>query len=110
MDGDRAGTFAVDIYDADGAHVMTAQGELDLVGASRVLDALPAPIARPVVFDLSGVTFMDSSGLRSLLGVRQACESAGQELRLARPSDAVLRVLTLVDIVDEFTISGAEAP
>lgn len=110
MDGDRSGTFTVQFHDADGAHVLTARGELDLVGASRVLDALPDPIARPVVFDLSDVTFMDSSGLRSLLAVREACERAGQELRLARPSDAVLRVLTLVDIVDEFTIGGAEAP
>lgn len=110
MNGDRPGTFVVDVYDTDGAHVLTAQGELDLVGAPQVLEALPDSIAFPVVFDLSGVTFMDSSGLRSLLGVREACENAGQELRLARPSDAVLRVLTLVDIMDEFTIGGAEAP
>mgnify|MGYP002380467705 CR=1 FL=1 len=110
MEGDRPGTFAVDICDANGAHVLTATGELDIAGASQVLDAVPDAIARPIIFDLSGVTFMDSSGLRSLLGVREACENAGQELRLARPSEAVLRVLTLVDIVDEFTISGAEAP
>lgn len=110
MEGDRSSAFAIDMHDADGAHVLVAQGELDIAGTPQVLDALPEHIARPVIFDLSGVTFMDSSGLRSLLNVRQACENAGQQLSLARPSDAVLRVLTLVDIVGEFTISGAEAP
>lgn len=110
MDGERSGTFAVDIHEADGAHVLTAQGELDLVGGPQMLDALPDDITGPVIIDLAGVTFMDSSGLRALLGVRAACVDAGQDLRLARPSDAVMRVLTLVDIVDEFTISGAEAP
>ena len=83
---------------------MVAQGELDLVGAPRLLDALPGPGSEPVVIDLGAVGFMDSSGLRSLLEARRRCAEAGRGFALARPSDAVQRVLELVDLTDEFDV------
>ncbi len=47
---------------------------------------------------------MDSSGLRALLEARQACADAGRPFAIARPSDAVLRVLELVDLSREFEV------
>jgi len=100
-------SFAVDVRDSPSAVVLVASGELDLLGAPRLTQALPTDLDRAVVADLSGVTFMDSSGLRALLDLRNACERQGQTLTLARPSDAVRRVIELVDLTGDFAFSEA---
>jgi anti-sigma B factor antagonist len=88
--------------------VVVAEGELDLVGAPRLIEALPAGGDEPVVVDLGSVAFMDSSGLRALLEARRSCVDAGRRFALARPSGPVWRVLELVDLTGEFEI--VEAP
>ncbi|HSJ74026.1 MAG TPA: STAS domain-containing protein [Miltoncostaeaceae bacterium] len=92
---------------ADGV-VIVAEGELDLVGAPALAAALPESGEGVVILDLAGVGFMDSSGLRALLEARQTCLDAGRPFRIARPSDAVQRVLELVDLAREFEV--AESP
>ena len=84
--------------------VIVAEGELDLVGAPALAAALPYSGDSAVILDLAGVGFMDSSGLRALLEARQACLDAGRPFRIARPSDAVQRVLELVDLAREFEV------
>jgi anti-sigma B factor antagonist len=96
-------TFRAEVREDTGTFVITARGELDLVGAPRLLQALPSEGSAPVVLDLSHVGFMDSSGLRSLLEARQACADAGRDFAISRPSEAVTRVLELVDLLGEFT-------
>ncbi len=88
--------------------LIVAEGELDLVGAPALAAALPGSGDGAVTLDLSAVGFMDSSGLRALLEARQACLDAGRPFRIARPSDAVQRVLELVDLAREFEV--VEAP
>lgn len=102
---DNPMSFTVEVRESPAAVVLVAHGELDLVGAPQVADALPAEPDRPVVADLSGVTFMDSSGLRALLDLQNACRRGGQELTLARPSEAVVRVIELVDLTADFSFS-----
>ena len=104
MSQEPTSTFHVRTEDRPGAVVIVADGELDLVGAPRLLEAMPREGTAPVVLDLGAVGFMDSSGLRSLLEVRQACADAGRSFAIARPSDAVLRVLELVDLSREFEV------
>jgi anti-sigma B factor antagonist len=84
--------------------VIVAEGELDLVGAPALAAALPGSGNGAVILDLAGVGFMDSSGLRALLEARQACLDAGRPFGIARPSDAVRRVLELVDLAREFEV------
>ena len=103
MSDESSSTFRAHAQDVSGSFVVTAEGELDLVGAPRLLEAIPAGDG-PVVLDLGSVGFMDSSGLRSLLEARQACIDAGRPFALARPSDAVQRVLELVDLSSEFEV------
>lgn len=104
MNGEPMSTFRARAEDRPGALVIVAEGELDLVGAPRLREALPADGTTPVVLDLASVGFMDSSGLRSLLETRQACLDAGRPFAIARPSDAVQRVLELVDLAREFDV------
>lgn len=104
MPDEPVATFRADAHHAGNALVITAVGELDLVGAPRLLQALPNGGSERVVLDLGGVQFMDSSGLRSLLEARQACLDTGRPFAIARPSDAVARVLELVDLSREFEV------
>lgn len=104
MSNENTTTFRARAEDRPGAVLIVAEGELDLVGAPRLIDALPTDGTSPVVLDLEAVGFMDSSGLRSLLEARQACLDAGRTFAIARPSDAVQRVLELVDLTREFEV------
>jgi anti-anti-sigma factor len=88
--------------------VIVAEGELDLVGAPALAAALPEDGDGAVIVDMAGVGFMDSSGLRALLEARQASLEAGRAFAISRPSDAVRRVLELVDLTREFEV--VEAP
>ena len=65
---------------------------------------MPGQGTTPIIIDLGGVDFMDSSGLRSLLEARSAAGDAGPPFALARPSAAVRRVLELVDLTGEFEV------
>jgi anti-anti-sigma factor len=60
-----------------------------------------------VVGDLSLVTFMDSTGLRSLLEVRAELERRGSTLRLVNPTPMLTR---LFDISGTATILGLAEP
>ena len=104
MSTEPTNSFRAHCEDRDGAVVVVARGELDLVGAPRLRDAVPAKGTAPVIIDLGAVGFMDSSGLRALLEARRLCTDAGRGFSIARPSDAVQRVLELVDLQDEFPV------
>lgn len=83
------------------ALVLRVSGELDL-STAPVLDAAVSEAREerglPVVLDLSGVSFVDSTGIRSLIGAAQALESEGRAFALLSPADAVVRVLDLTDL------------
>lgn len=65
----------------DGTTVLTVSGEVDLLTVSDLAAALtPAVHAGPVVLDLSAVTFLDSSGINTILRASQCAESAGHRL------------------------------
>jgi anti-anti-sigma factor len=97
-------TFRVSVEHHPDAVVLVASGELDIMGAPRLSEALPAGGETAVIIDLAAVEFMDSSGLRSLLEARTAAADAGRPFALARPSAAVARVLELVDLTREFEV------
>ncbi|MFF8386911.1 STAS domain-containing protein [Streptomyces kanasensis] len=85
----------------DGVRVLTVCGELDHHTAPDLHRALTTdddpPTARTVL-DLGAVTFMDSSGVNVLVTAHQAAHRAGGWLRLAAPSDPVMRVVELVGL------------
>jgi anti-sigma B factor antagonist len=72
------------------ATLLRLVGSLDVASAGAVREEVAARRdAEPAIrLDLAGVEFMDSSGLRLLLGL-----SDGDGLRLERPSAAVMRVI-----------------
>jgi anti-sigma B factor antagonist len=106
MQDDTVAAFRARAERRGDAIVIVAEGELDIVGAPILTDAVPEG-DEALVIDLEAVGFMDSSGLRALLEARQRCLESGRPFALARPSDAVRRVLELVDLEREFELTEA---
>jgi len=105
------GSLQIDIA-RDGGHVVVAvEGELDPMTAPELLEAVEPlqldPAVETLVLDLSGVGFMDSSGLRVVINCHQELEGRGARLVLRSPSDAVHRLLEITDLVNRLNLEGA---
>jgi len=77
---------------------LSLSGEIDAHTAPRVADALAGTGSTVVDVDMSGVEFVDSSGLRVLVEAHQRLESSGGVLRLVDASPAVRRLLQISGI------------
>ncbi len=89
--------------DPDGAPVVVLRGELDFATAP-VAEAAIAPILQDeparVVFDLTGVSFLDSSGIAVL--VRSAHQAGVVAIR--NPSTVVRRVIECTGLEETLRI------
>jgi anti-sigma B factor antagonist len=86
----------------NGPHVVVA-GEIDHTSSRALADGLAARTG-DVTLDLSGVTFMDSSGLRVLLKAARSAEAAGHTLSLVAVSAPVARLLRITGLSDALRI------
>jgi anti-sigma B factor antagonist len=81
--------------------VVAPRGRLDLSSApafrEQVRQLVDSGAARLVV-DLGEVTFIDSSGLGSIIAGLKAARQAGGDLRIARGNQQVLLVLDLTSL------------
>jgi anti-sigma B factor antagonist len=102
--------LAISHYVSDGALIIEVAGEIDLHTATelqRSVDRL-SPFPHPVTLDLSGVGFIDSTGIRALLAINtRATETTGQALRIANPTDGTRRLLELTGIDKILKLEGA---
>jgi len=96
----RPDRLSIEHVDTDGIRVVTVRGEIDHAVSGVLGAALRAADHRPprIVADLSGVTFMDSSGINAFIGAHQAASGARGWLRIAGAREPVLRVLRLVGL------------
>ncbi|HET6869307.1 MAG TPA: STAS domain-containing protein [Solirubrobacteraceae bacterium] len=98
-----AGELAVETEHDDDAVVVALAGELDLPVAPLVQDALERALHEPaerLIIDLSGLTFIDSSGLYTLLQADKRCREAGRELSIRPGPPNVQKVFELTNTVD----------
>ncbi len=85
----------------DGRTVIRVSGELDLHTCELLRHELDgcAPFSSPVTFEMSGVGFIDSTGIRSLLTLNSdVLDATGESLRVEGASAASRRLFTLVGI------------
>jgi anti-sigma B factor antagonist len=95
-------TFDLQLAPKDGAVVATLVGELDLPASEAAFDRidLAARKAGSLVLDLSGLTFMDSSGLRLVLRLDVAAREGAFELSIVPGPANVQQVFELVGLAD----------
>ncbi len=84
--------------------VCALRGELDASNVDGVLERVVDFVDRDapgVVLDLSGLSFLDSAGVRILFDIARRLRAHRQELRLAAPTNGIVqRVLTLTALGD----------
>ena len=86
---------------APGVVAVHCTGRLNMVAASGVKTFLDKTVdagGRKVVVDLSGVAFIDSSGLGALIGGLKKARQAGGDLRIAGVGEQVAAVLRLTNL------------
>ena len=87
---------------------LRVSGDMDLHTTPPIegegLTALADPGITTLFIDLREVTFIDSTGIGTLVRLRVEAESHHKHLVLTAPSEPVLRVLTLTSLTHAFTI------
>jgi anti-sigma B factor antagonist len=89
--------------------VVALHGEIDMVSAGDIHTAAVAAVESgyaTLVLDLSGVTFLDSSGLKALVTAHKTMTTACGQLVLRRPAEPVSTVLAVANLDVFFRIDG----
>ena len=99
-------TFAISVRHAEGATVVAVHGEIDIATAPQLREHLAAAIAggTPVVADLLGVTFLDSTALGALIGGLRASREVDVPLRLVVADPRILKVFQITGLDTVFTL------
>ena len=87
--------------------VVQVTGEIDVYTAPLLREELASLIDaehRDVVVDLTGVGFMDSTGLGVLVGALKKVRTLGGDLQLVISSEKVLKVFRITALTQVFTI------
>jgi anti-sigma B factor antagonist len=91
--------LSVEVQSHDGSTLVTAVGEVD-ADSMRVLEAPLEEVSleRTVLVDMSGVRFMDSSGLKVILAQRMRMIESGGSIHICNPSPAVRRLVEVTGL------------
>ena len=101
--------------DVDDDGVIIVHGDIDMAGGPVLeaamlrredLDRDVTTGAQPLVIDLDDVSFIDSSGLRSLLGASRRARGRGTDVVLRRVGPEVARLLDITGTTSQFVIGS----
>jgi anti-sigma B factor antagonist len=100
--------FAIRVVRAEQATTLAVTGEVDLSTAGELAEAGVAALAAGaavVIVDLSGVTFLDSTGLAALVTINNQARNGGATLIIARPRARVRHLFRITGLDMAFTIT-----
>jgi anti-sigma B factor antagonist len=83
----------------------TLVGEIDAFTSADLAEAfghVPAVADGVIEVDVAGVTFIDSSGLRVLIGLTDRVATAGGRVALRNPSGPVSKILEITGLESTF--------
>ena len=87
-------------------------GDFDLAAVGRVENAIgrvfEVAATNRVVFDLRRLTFLDSSGVRTILRANERARAGALELVVVRPRGRANRVFTLTRVGEELRMVDEE--
>ncbi len=94
------------ITQENGATIVAFEGDIDLESSPKSREILLKAVddAGHVLVDLSEVSYIDSSGVATLVESLQAARSKSGRFALLKPSDPVRRVLELARLDQVFTL------
>jgi anti-anti-sigma factor len=97
-------------FDRADAPKLVLEGDLDLSQVAlleKAVEEVPEGIGEKLVFDLTGLRFMDSSGLRAMLTAQRELLRRGVEISLLNPAPIIRRVLEVTQTDRILTIVDA---
>jgi anti-sigma B factor antagonist len=86
---------------ADGRHVVSMTGELDIATAQQAYTYISDVINRsraPVSVDLGGITFCDASGLGVLARAAKHARAKGRQFKLTSARTSLLRIMRITGL------------
>ncbi len=94
-------------FSDDGTLVCTLVGELDADNAPGLVDQLRKShrCTSDLVLVVEQLAFIDSSGIRALLQLREMAVAGGGTFELVGPTPNVLRVLEITGLLELFDLS-----
>ena len=108
--GRSAAATAVDGLTIDSTYLardvicLGVSGDVDVASSSSldnaIREALAAPGIKGVLVDLSKVTFLDSTGINTLVQDHQRARDQNINLQIVNPSTMALRVLELTGVLE----------
>jgi anti-sigma B factor antagonist len=105
--------FRLDVLEESHGRRFALSGEFDLAGApifEQALQAACADGARAITLDLSGLTFIDSTGLRAILAGQQLCVGDRREYWIERNMSPPVKRLLEIAGVGRIPFIGSTEP
>ena len=101
-----ASPIAIETAAIDGGVIIAVAGEIDLLTADELTEALATEVARQalVVVDLTAVSFLSSSGLAALALAHRAAVEADHVLRIVAGNRVTLRPIQITGLADEIGV------
>jgi anti-anti-sigma factor len=92
--------FDIEVQELENAAHVRLSGEVDLAAVEAIETTL-RPLEeryRTLILDLSGVTFLDSTGLRAIVSADARARKNGVELKIVRGPERVQKILYLAGL------------
>jgi anti-sigma B factor antagonist len=105
----RPSALAIDVEQANGGVCLKVRGDLDLSTAPELERAVARSQRghpKRLVLDLTGISFLDSCGLRALLVAQRECARAECELALIAGEQA-RRLFDLTGVTDRLPLADS---
>jgi anti-sigma B factor antagonist len=104
-------TLKIETRQADGVTIMSCQGRIVFGEEAAILrENLKRVLgsSRQVVLNLSGVSYIDSGGLGTLVGVYSSARAAGADIKLTGLGQRLRDVLQITKLVTVFEVYDTE--
>ena len=100
------------VHTQPGCAELTISGEVDMAEADELLQVATAALSDGVcdlVLDLSEVTFIDSTGLGTLVAIRNATIDRAVTLHLRGTTPPVRRLMKITNLDSVFDLSASQS-
>jgi anti-sigma B factor antagonist len=106
------GRLRIGSREHEGSHTLLLEGELDIASAPMLeatIEDVCASGPRELILDMTGVEFVDSSGLNAILRGKALCEENGCDFCLSPAQRPVARVFELTRLIDRLPLRRGRA-
>ena len=102
--------FTVNVLGEEGGQcVVRIVGSLTLANVFAFRESIREPSAAEIILDMTGVPYMDSTGLGALIGAKLFHEQAGRQIALVGLNDKTAALLKMTNVENVFRVYSSLA-